>query len=225
MFTGIVKGCGTIRTVSAKPGLSTLTLIVPPAFLAGIEIGASVAVDGVCLTVTKLETDALLFDVMQETLAKTTLGSLRDDDSVNIERAARDGAEIGGHPISGHVDCVGEICNIEQPENNYVLSFRVAPEWMKYIFPKGYLALNGTSLTIASVERSECSFKVWLIPETLRMTTFGQKKVGDMVNLEIERGTQVMVDTVRNFMEEKLGTALPKIEGLLKQFGIGLDLN
>jgi riboflavin synthase len=160
------------------------------------------------------------FDAMQETLCRTTLGVLQVGDGVNAERSARDGAEIGGHPISGHVDDLAEVVSVETPENNHVITFRVQPQWTKYIFPKGYLALNGTSLTVAAVDRDSSTFTVWFIPETLRLTTFGRKVVGDKVNFEIERNTQVIVDTVRGFLEERLGTLLPRLQQVLGELGL-----
>jgi riboflavin synthase len=157
------------------------------------------------------------FDVMQETLTRTTLADLAVSDAVNIERAARDGAEIGGHPLSGHVDCVARICDIQTPENNRVLTLAVPSPWIRYVFAKGYIAVNGASLTVASVDRQNSTFSVWLIPETLRMTTFGTKGEGSRVNLEIERSTQVTVDTIRDFLEERLGPLLPRLEQFIEQ--------
>jgi riboflavin synthase len=136
---------------------------------------------------------------------------------VNIERAAKDGAEIGGHPLSGHIDCVCEIAEIQRPENNCVMTFQVPRAFVGYIFTKGYIGLNGTSLTVSNVDKKSATFQVWFIPETLRVTTFGEKKKGDKINLEIERGTQVIVDTVREFLEERLGRMLPKLQALLDE--------
>lgn len=215
MFTGIVQGIAHIQKIEDKTGMRSLQLAFPAGFSHELAIGASVATDGVCLTVTRLLEDAAEFDIMQQTLAITTLGSYSLGASVNVERAAKEGAEIGGHPLSGHVDFVALIAEIRQLENNYVLRLAVPPEWMRYIFAKGYIAVNGASLTIASADREANCFEVWLIPETLRMTVFGMKQVGDTVNIEIERQTQVVVDTVRAMMEEKLGPLLPALEALL----------
>ena len=224
MFTGIVQGVARIAAINDKPGLRTFTIAFPDGFCAGLEIGASVAVDGVCLTVTTLHPDNRAeFDVMQQTLSITTLGQYRHDGRINVERAARDGAEIGGHPLSGHVDFTANIAQIRQLENNYVLRFSVSPEWLRYIFAKGYIAINGASLTVAEVNRQEGWFEVWLIPETLRMTVFGEKKQGDIVNIEIERATQVVVDTVRSMLQETLGPLLPALEALLQQQGKSVD--
>ena len=125
-------------------------------------------------------------------------------EGVTVERAARDGAEIGGHPLSGHIDFKARVHSIRRPDNNCVLRFAVPAPWMRYVFAKGYIAVNGASLTVAEANRAERWFEVWLIPETLRMTTFGAKHEGDSLNLEIERATQVVVDTVRDALDERL---------------------
>lgn len=236
MFTGIVQGIATVRRIADRPGLRSFTLGFPPGFCEGLAIGASVAVDGVCLTVTALHGDpaqgdtahgeAAEFDVMQQSLSLTTLGRLREGSAINVERAARDGAEIGGHPLSGHVDFMATVAEVRRPENNHVLKIAVPAPWMRYVFAKGYIAVNGASLTVAEAQRQadgSGSFEVWLIPETLRMTTFGEKAAGTQVHIEIERQTQVFVDTVRAAIDERLGPLLPALERLLAQQGSSLD--
>ncbi|HLL09588.1 MAG TPA: riboflavin synthase, partial [Rubrivivax sp.] len=136
----------------------------------------------------------------------------------------RDGAEIGGHPLSGHVDALGRISEIRRPDNNHVLRIALAAPWMRYVFAKGYIAVNGASLTVAEARRERDGsgwFEVWLIPETLRMTTFGDKPVDAPLNIEIDRHTQVVVDTVREAVEERLGPLLPALEQLLRKNGLG----
>ncbi|MBI3285694.1 MAG: riboflavin synthase subunit alpha [Burkholderiales bacterium] len=223
MFTGIVQGIARIASIHDRPGLRTYRLEFPPGFCQGLEIGASVAVDGVCLTVTALHGEREAeFDVMQQSLAVTTLGGYVQNGRVNVERAAREGAEIGGHPLSGHVDFTAPIAAIRRLENNYVLRIALPPAWLPYIFAKGYIALNGASLTIAEVDRQAAWFEVWLIPETLRMTVFAEKAAGAALNIEIERSTQVIVDTVHAILEDKLGALLPALEALLQQPGKAL---
>jgi riboflavin synthase len=224
MFTGIVQGMANVADISDRPGLRSFTLALPPGFDNGLEIGASVACDGVCLTVTALPGPGrACFDVMQQSLALTSLGMLAVGSRINVERAARDGAEIGGHPISGHVDCLGQLLQLRRPENNHVLRVGVPASHMRYVFAKGYIAVNGASLTVAEADRRARWFEVWLIPETLRMTTFGDKREGDALNIEIERGTQVVVDTVRDALDERLGPLLPALEALLAQQGGSVD--
>ena len=221
MFTGIVQAVATVAALSDRPGLRSFTLQFPPGFLAGQEIGASVACDGTCLTVVRHhDGDRADFDVMQQSLALTTLGTLQVGSRLNVERAARDGVEIGGHPLSGHIDFQATLVEVRHPENNHVLRIQVPPQWMRYVFPKGYIAINGASLTIAEVDRAAGCFEVWLIPETLRQTTFGDKQVGDALNIEIERQTQVLVDTVRDTLEERLGPLLPALKDLLRERGV-----
>ena len=224
MFTGIVQAVATVAALSDRPGLRSFTLQFPPGFLAGQEIGASVACDGTCLTVVRHhDGDRADFDVMQQSLALTTLGTLQVGSRLNVERAARDGVEIGGHPLSGHIDFQATLVEVRHPENNHVLRVQVPPQWMRYVFPKGYIAINGASLTIAEVDRAAGCFEVWLIPETLRQTTFGDKRPGDALNIEIERQTQVMVDTVRAAVDERLGGLLPALKELLRERGVEID--
>ena len=227
MFTGIVQGTALLQESADRPGLRSFTLALPEGLDTGLELGASVAVNGVCLTVTSRPAAGVAtFDVMQQTLAVTTLGALRPGDWVNVERAARDGAEIGGHPLSGHVDCRATLQAIRRPENNHVLRLAVPAPWMRYVFAKGYIAVDGASLTVAEAGRERDGsgwFEVWLIPETLRMTTFGGKREGDTFNLEIERQTQVFVDTVRAALDERLGPLLPALEALLQAQGQSVE--
>ncbi len=224
MFTGIVQAVATVSALTDKPGLRSFTLAFPQGFCDELEIGASVSVDGVCLTVTeRVGDDAANFDVMQQSLSLTTLDTLELGSRVNVERAARDGAEIGGHPLSGHVDFQATLAGVRQPENNHVLRIAVPAPWMRYVFAKGYIAINGASLTVSDASKAEGWFEVWLIPETLRMTTFADKAVGVALNIEIERGTQVMVDTVRDAVDERLGALLPALTELLRERGVDVD--
>lgn len=227
MFTGIVQGVAQVAQLQDRPGLRSFTLQFPPGFCAGLGVGASVSVDGVCLTVTGLPAaDQAAFDVMQQSLALTTLGTLQPGSAINVERAAKDGAEIGGHPLSGHVDFTARVAAVRTPENNYVLRIAVPAPWMRYVFAKGYIAVNGASLTVAEARREADGsgwFEVWLIPETLRMTTFGAKAEGAALNIEIERATQVFVDTVRDAIDERLGALKPALEALLRDKGLSLD--
>lgn len=213
MFTGIVQGIARVVALRDRPGLRSLVIEFPTGFTAGLEIGASVAIDGTCLTVTALSgPDGAEFDVMQRTLELTTLGHLRSGSRVNAERSAKGGVEIGGHILSGHVDAQAQVLQIRRPENNHVIRFGVPAPWMRYVFNKGFMAVNGASLTVAELGREPDGsgwFEVWLIPETLRMTTFGDKVEGDRVNLEIERQTQIIVETVERVLAERLAGVLP----------------
>jgi riboflavin synthase len=226
MFTGIVQGVARVDAIDAREGLHTLHLKFPEGFDDELAIGASVSCDGVCLTVTERPAPGVaLFDVMAQTLNLTTLGALSVGSGLNVERAAKDGAEIGGHPLSGHVDVSARIAEIRTPDNNRVIRFALPAPWMRYVFAKGYIAVNGCSLTVAEAQRERDGsgwFEVWLIPETLRMTTFADKAVGDGAHIEIERSTQVVVDTVRDALDEKLGPLLPLLEAIAKERGIDI---
>lgn len=229
MFTGIVQGIAQVANLADKEGLRSFTLDFPDGFCQDLEIGASVACDGVCLTVTALRGDHQAdFDVMQQSLNLTTLGQLAPGSRLNVERAAKDGAEIGGHPLSGHVDFMATIGQIRQPANNHVIRIEVPAPWMRYIFAKGYVAVNGASLTVAEAERRADGsgwFEVWLIPETLRMTTFADKGVGAKLHIEIERQTQVMVDTVRDAVAEKIGALMPALRLFAQERGLDLGVD
>ncbi|MFW5824701.1 MAG: riboflavin synthase subunit alpha [Marinobacter sp.] len=194
MFTGIVQGVARVESLEARPGLTTFVIGFPEGAVEGITTGASVAINGACLTVTGQQGHRLWFDAMGETLRLTTLGQLVPGSRVNFERAARIGDEIGGHLLSGHIHTTARVVGREQPENNCTLTFEVPPAWQKYLFPKGYIAVDGASLTIGNVEENR--FNVHLIPETLRATTFDDLRKGDEVNIEVDSQTQTIVDTL-----------------------------
>lgn len=197
MFTGIVQACVPIVALERKPGLTTLTLELPEAYARNITRGASISVDGICLTVTTIDGARVRFDAMVETLDRTTLGQRELGDRVNIERAARIGDEIGGHLMSGHIHGTATVVAEDLQENNRALTFEVPEALMEYIFDKGYIALDGCSLTICDVDRAQRRFRVFFIPETLAVTTFGHRAIGDAVNVEIDSQTQTIVETVK----------------------------
>lgn len=201
MFTGIVQGTATVITTQLKDQFMQLTLALPDTSCDNLQTGASIAVNGTCLTITGFEGNLVHFDLIMETLKVTNLGQLQAGDRVNFERAARIGDEIGGHLLSGHVHTQATICRIEAPEDNRIIWFEASPDLMKYILPKGFVALNGCSLTIGEVEQNR--FNVYLIPETLSVTTFGQSEVGAMINLEVDSHTQAVVDTVERYMAQQ----------------------
>jgi len=206
VYTGIVQASCPIVHVERKVGLHTLTVSLPVELLDELVIGASVGMDGVCLTVTVIDDHSVSFDVMQQTLSLTTLGELDTGSVVNIERSAKQGVEIGGHILSGHIDNTVKIVAIDTPENNHIITYQIDPALMPYVFSKGFVGLNGCSLTVASIDKALAQFSVCLIPETMRITTHGMKRVGDRVNVEIDRQTQVIVDTVKAFLAENIGT-------------------
>lgn len=209
MFTGIIKGKFPVVAVHDKPGLKSFDVSLSPELVEGLVQGASVAIDGVCLTVASITGTHVRFDAMEETLRLTTIGSIVVNDLVNVERSARMGDEIGGHVMSGHVSTMAEIIAIDDSENNKAMTFQVESKWMRYIFSKGFIALDGASLTVVDAKKEEGTFQVWFIPETLRLTRFGEKKVGDRVNVEIDSQTQAVVNTVMNILPELVEGAKP----------------
>ena len=202
MFTGIVQGMGRVVSVEQPAAdFRTHTVELPGDMAGGLQTGASVAHNGCCLTVTETDGRTARFDLMAETLDKTNLGRLKAGDLVNLERAARFGDEIGGHLMSGHITATTEILRIERTEHNTTMHFALPAALKPYILPKGFVGLDGCSLTIGGV--GEDSFCVHLIPETLRRTLFGTRQAGDTVNLEIDPQTQAIVDTVGRILAAK----------------------
>ncbi|KAB8308670.1 MULTISPECIES: riboflavin synthase subunit alpha [Rahnella] len=202
MFTGIVQGTGTVVSIDEKPNFRTHVVRLPEDMLDNLQLGASVAHNGCCLTVTEVKGNLVSFDLMKETLRLTNLGDLNVGDQVNLERAARFNDEIGGHLMSGHIICTAEVAKILTSENNRQIWFRMPHEdLMKYVLHKGYIGIDGISLTIGEVTRTR--FCVHLIPETLQRTTLGTKRLGDKINIEIDPQTQAIVDTVERVLASR----------------------
>jgi len=201
MFTGIVQGMATLVNSIHRKGLATYTLKFPED-KSSTQVGASVALNGTCLTVVKVDQDQLVFDLMAETLKLTNLGELNESRFVNFEHAARIGDEIGGHLMSGHIHCTARLILLNASENNLALEFEIPERWSKYVFDKGFIGVNGASLTVSAVEANR--FTVNLIPETLRVANFRQLSVGDMVNIEIDSQTQTTVDTIERVLPAML---------------------
>ncbi len=200
MFTGIVAGTSPIINIEQKDIVRSLTLNLE-GFVMGLEIGASVSLDGVCMTVVSIDGNLVTFDAIEETLNRTTLGKLDVGSLVNIERSLKMGDELGGHIISGHVLTTAKILQIVNKGEGIDMMIENPPEVNQYILEKGYISIDGMSLTIGKV--SEDNFSLHIIPETLRITTIGQKNIGDYVNIEIDSRTQAIVDTIRKSMEVK----------------------
>ncbi|SFC95108.1 riboflavin synthase subunit alpha [Pragia fontium] len=201
MFTGIVQGTAPVVAIDEKSNFRVHKVKLPSALLPGIETGASIAHNGCCLTVTKIEGDVVSFDLMKETLRITNLGAINVGDRVNIERASKFGDEIGGHLMSGHIICQAEIVKILTSENNRQIWFKMPQELMKYVLHKGFIGIDGISLTIGEVSKER--FCVHLIPETLERTTLGCKRLADKVNIEIDPQTQAVVDTVERVLANR----------------------
>lgn len=183
MFTGLIETVGRVTALEKRGAAAVLTVSASlPA--AEIAIGDSIAVNGACLTVTVLREGALIFDVSPETLSATTIGTLRTGDSVNLERALRLGDRMGGHIVTGHIDCIGRLSRMSEISGNHVLDFTLPPGHARYLITKGSVAINGVSLTVNTV--SPDGFSVNIIPHTFAATTLSRLKAGDPVNIETD---------------------------------------
>ena len=199
MFTGIVQGIGIVLDITEKQTIHTLRIELPNT--EHLAIGASVSIAGACLTAVKIEGSTVDFDVIPETLGRTTLGHLSIEDNVNVERSLKFGDEIGGHLLSGHVMGTGIIHSKQEHGEGVDFHILIPPHLRKYMLEKGYIAIDGISLTIGLIKDGH--FALHIIPETLRLTTLGSKKIGDAVNLEIDSTTQTIVTTVERIMRKK----------------------
>ena len=203
MFTGIVQGLGEVTHIEDRGGIRHLQVRLPSGRDQGLETGASVAINGVCLTVVGWNQQGVQFDVIDETLRLTNLGALDIGYLVNVERAARFGDEIGGHVLSGHIHGQAKVIEVVETEGNLAVWWHVPEGLRKYVLPKGYVSLNGCSLTVGATER-DGQLSIHLIPETRELTTFGRVAVGDALNLEIDSQTQAIVDTVERVLDQRL---------------------
>lgn len=202
MFTGIVQGTAEVLAIEEKPNFRTHIVRLPTELLPGLKLGASVSHNGCCLTVTEVQGDRVSFDLVKETLRITNLGDLNVGDTINVERAAKFSDEIGGHLMSGHIMTTAEISKIITSENNREIWFKPQDaQQMKYILHKGFIGIDGISLTVGEVTKTK--FCVHLIPETLARTTLGAKRLGDRVNIEIDPHTQAIVETVERVLAQR----------------------
>ena len=201
MFTGIVSGKGYVQKIIKSKDYISLIIKAPKGFSKNLIKGASVSVNGVCLTVKKGKTDILEFDVIEETLQKTNLKNLSKSSKVNLERSMSAKTEIGGHLVSGHIHGTGEVLKVINRQATKDLQIKIPTSLREYFFYKGYVALNGCSLTIGKVLKT--SFYIHLIPETVSVTTFKDIKQGDLINIEVEQATINTVETVKRVMSER----------------------
>lgn len=200
MFTGIVAA--SCEVVATEQGEEVRSIVVD---LGGydddLEIGASVAIDGVCMTVVSAIDGHVRFEAISETLERTTMGLLKQGSRVNIERSLRMGDELGGHILSGHIMSTARILQRTQKGEGIDLFIEHQADTKPYILEKGYVAVDGMSLTVGEVQSE--GFNLHIIPETLRITTIGAKTEGDLVNIEVDSRTQAVVDTIRSMEVER----------------------
>ncbi|WP_133406969.1 riboflavin synthase subunit alpha [Parashewanella tropica] len=201
MFTGIVQTTADVVSIKKQHGLKQFGIAINPEFCENLLRGASVAVNGVCLTVTEQTHDKVFFDVMEETLRVTNLDDLKETDTVNIERSLAFGHEIGGHILSGHIHTQAKVISVDNTVDNCKLTLEVDAHWMKYILYKGFIGVNGCSLTVGNL--TENTFELYLIPETLKLTNLSEAGSGTLFNIEIDSQTQTIVDTVERVLAEK----------------------
>jgi riboflavin synthase len=200
MYAGITRGLYEVVVLNRAPGLISYTVNLSTELCKKLKSGDSVAVDGVCQTVVKIDGTQVSFQAIQETLDKTTLNALQLGSYVSIERSLRLGDEIGGHEVSGHIFGTAIIHQIIVENNNYTLVIQCDPNWMKYILPKGFIAVDGSSLTIGETLPEEGLFYLHLIPETLRITNFAHTQVNDRVNIEFDHKTKTIVDSIERIL-------------------------
>jgi riboflavin synthase len=183
MFTGLIEEVGTVVAVRARDNGTELQ-VAAPGITKAVSPGESVAVNGCCLTLTSCRNDLLTFDLLEETIARTNLGDLRQDSSVNLERALRADGRIGGHFVQGHVDCVAAIVAFAAKGGDFRLEVELPENSSHYVASKGSITVNGISLTVADVFLT--SFVVWIIPYTKSHTNLDRATTGDLVNLEFD---------------------------------------
>ncbi len=193
MYTGIVAGTAPIIEIIDSESVRTFTVDLT-GFDEGLETGASVSLDGVCMTVVSLDDGRVVFDAISETLERTTLSERVVGDMLNVERSLRVGDELGGHILSGHIVGTSEILTRESVGKGIDLLISIPDGYQHFILEKGYIAVDGMSLTVGKCD--EIGFHLHIIPETLRITSIGSKSVGENVNIEIDSRTQAVVETM-----------------------------
>ncbi len=201
MFTGIVQGIGIIVSINKKISVNNISIEMGK-ISNNLQNGASVSINGVCLTVANIIDSTVTFDAIQETLKRSTLGSLKRGDEVNLERALKFGDELGGHLLSGHIMSTAIVADYEKIGQSVDMKISINDKLSPFIIEKGYIAIDGISLTVGQVD--EGGFSLHLIPETLRFTTIGGKGLGEHVNIEVDSMTQTIVSTVERILGERV---------------------
>jgi riboflavin synthase len=195
MFSGIVSHKSKVLKVETFSDFFRIHIATPKNFNKGLKKGASISVNGVCLTSKDTGSKNLKFDVIEETLLKTNLKHILKGDIVNLERSIKASSEIGGHLMSGHIHFTGEVKKIFQKENTKDMRISISKEYSDYILEKGYIGVNGCSLTLGKIFKNQ--FNIHLIPETLKITNLDKLEEKDLVNIEIDQATIAIVDTVK----------------------------
>ncbi len=184
MFTGLVQDVAIVKEILRREDSSVLTFKSRLASMMGI--GDSISINGVCLTATSIQGEAITVDVMVQTLKLSNIGSLVTGQSVNAELATRADSRLGGHIVQGHVDGVGRVITNEPGEKWQKFEVQIPQKLIKYVVNQGSICIDGVSLTVGNIDDSSCTVTLWLIPETLEKTTLGSKNIGDEVNIEVD---------------------------------------
>ena len=198
MFSGIVECTGEISKVINHEDILSIEVLCPDGFNKNLKGGASISVDGVCLTSKDNGNKALKFDVIGETISRTNFSKIVPGDKVNLERSIKASSEIGGHLMSGHIHCIGKVIETQVRENTKDMFIEISNKYSPYLIEKGYIGINGCSLTIGEVINN--GFYIHLIPETLKITNISKLDLNDIVNIEIDQNTIAIVDTVNKVL-------------------------
>ena len=195
MFTGIIREVGEVTDLNKKNGLLSVAVRAPKT-IAEKQIGESIAVNGVCVTITSIKNDSFSFDLMEESIDKSNLGDLKEKDPVNLEPALKMNQSLDGHIVQGHIDTTAKVKEIEESDSQTKIFFELPKEIEKYIAFKGSITVNGVSLTVCELREED--FAVALIPHTLKNTNLGKLKKGDKVNLEVDIMARYMERLIKN---------------------------
>ena len=201
MFSGIVQEAGKVIGFVKEKDIYNLSIECSSEFISDLKKGASISVDGVCLTVKDENPEILRFDLVEETIKRTNFQNIKTGDNVNLERSLKVGDEIGGHPVSGHIHGISKVISIDKRDQSWDIKFSVEPFMHDYMLHKGYVAINGCSLTVGEVSNE--SFMIHLIPETLSITNLFQLEQDSVVNIELDQNTIIIADTVKKYLDGK----------------------
>ena len=201
MFSGIVQTVGKVESIKDKNHIKTIRIETHGNYLEDIAIGQSVSIDGVCLSLVKKNNEYCEFEAVEETINRTTLGSYKQGSKVNLEKSLKFGDTVGGHFVSGHIHTRGRIVEVELVGESKNILIEIEEKWIKYLTEKGYISVNGASITIGKVSKN--TFYVHLIPETLKTTNLDQLIYDNYVNLEFDQATIAIVDTTERLINQK----------------------
>ena len=201
MFSGIVQEAGKVIGFVKEKDIYNLSIECSSEFISDLKKGASISVDGVCLTVKDENPEILRFDLVEETIKRTNFQNIKTGDNVNLERSLKMGDEIGGHPVSGHIQGISKVISIDKRDQSWDVKFSVESFMHDYMLHKGYVAINGCSLTVGEVSNE--FFMIHLIPETLSITNLFQLEQDSVVNIELDQNTIIIADSVKKYLDGK----------------------